>query len=85
MFPIILDSMLGTMNSTGGLARRPQRSINMSLVLETWPKASGQRPELPSRTSAMREYRIDRIRAELIKHDLGVIYLYDPVDERLDS
>ena len=33
----------------------------------------------------MREYRIDRIRAELIKHDLGVIYLYDPLDERLDS
>ena len=32
MFPIILDSMLGTMNSTSGLARRPRRSINMSLL-----------------------------------------------------
>ena len=48
------------------------------LAESEWSEAGIPAPDLP----AMRRYRLERIRAQLRKRDLGGIYLYDPLNVR---
>ena len=48
------------------------------LAESEWKTAGIPDPDL----DAMRHYRLDRIRAELRKHDLAGIHLYDPLNIR---
>ncbi|MEE9313115.1 MAG: Xaa-Pro peptidase family protein [Rhizobiaceae bacterium] len=65
-------------------ARSKAASMNQHLIgygqlaENEWKKAGLPDPDLPT----MRHYRIDRIRAELRKHDLAGIHLYDPLNIR---
>ncbi|MGI9354253.1 MAG: M24 family metallopeptidase [Rhizobiaceae bacterium] len=65
--------------SRGKAAALNQHVIGYGDLAEgEWAKAGIDAPDL----SAMRQYRIARIRAELKKRDLGGIYLYDPLNVR---